>query len=151
MDPALPLGDRERALDVIYGFSCSCPLCDFQRTITPLLSDDGISPQTRQHLLEFTQCLTNVAHTHWDTLQDFLRVPALLHSLFHSSILPSLAESFSSKSHGPEPESALYDGLTLLGLYRLIYPPNYPQIGRLVTSDRDSSVTNLGHLRSACT
>ena len=132
MDPALPFGDRERALDVIYGFSCSCPLCDFQRTITPLLSDSDISPQSRHHLLEFTECLTDVAHTHRDTLQDFSKIPASLHSLFHPSILPRLAESFSSKSHGPAPESALHDGLTLLGLYHLIYPPNYPQIGRLL-------------------
>lgn len=134
MDPALPFSDRERALDVIYGFSCACPLCDFQRVITtPLLSDGDISPQSRQQLLEFTQCLTNVSPTHRDTLQDFSEIPASLHSLFHPSILPKLAESFSAKSHGPTPESALHDGLTLLALYRLIYPPNYPQIGRLVT------------------
>ncbi|KAF8270855.1 hypothetical protein EI94DRAFT_1722076 [Lactarius quietus] len=129
VDPALPFGDREQALDLIYGLSCSCPLCDFQRSITPSLSDGDISPQNRQHLLEFTQCLTNVAHTHRDTLQDISEIPASLHFLFHPSILPRLSESFSSKSHGQAPESALYDGLTLLGLYRLIYPPNYPQIG----------------------
>ena len=129
MDPALPFGDRERALDIIYGFSCSCTLCDFQRTITPLLSDSDISLQSRQRLLEFTECLTNVTHTHRDTLPDFSKIPASLHYLFHPSILPRLAESFSSKSHGPAPESALHDSLTLLGLYHLIYPPNYPQIG----------------------
>ncbi|KAH9042064.1 SET domain-containing protein [Lactarius pseudohatsudake] len=129
VDPALPFGDRERALNIIYGFSCSCPLCQFQRAIAPLLSDRDISPQNRQHLLEFTQCLTNVSHTHQDTLQDFSEIPASLHSLFHPSVLPRLAESFSSKSHGSAPESALDDGLTLLALYRLIYPPNYPQIG----------------------
>lgn len=129
VDPALPFGDRERALDIIYGFSCACPLCDFQRTITPLLSDRDISPQNRRHLLEFTQCLTNVPHTHQDTLRDFSEVPVSLHPLFHPSVLPRLAESFSSKSHGLAPESALHDGLALLALYRLIYPPNYPQIG----------------------
>ena len=71
-------------------------------------------------------------HVHRDTLQDFSEIPAALHSLFHPSILPGLAESFSAKSHGPAPELALHDGLTLLALYHLIYPPNYPQIGRLV-------------------
>ncbi|KAH9065349.1 SET domain-containing protein [Lactarius vividus] len=122
VDPALPFGDRERALNIIYGFSCSCPLCHFQRAIAPLLSDGDISPQNRQHLLEFTKCLTNVSHTHQDTLQDFSEIPVSLYSLFHPS-------SFSSKSHGSAPESALHDGLALLALYRLIYPPNYPQIG----------------------
>jgi hypothetical protein len=114
------------------GFRVLVPCVTFKETITPLLSDRDISPQSRQHLLEFTQCLTNVAHTHRDTLQDFSEIPASLRSLFHPSILPRLAESFSSKSHGPAPESALHDGLTLLGLYHLIYPPNYPQIGRPV-------------------
>ncbi|KAI0304357.1 hypothetical protein B0F90DRAFT_1704858 [Multifurca ochricompacta] len=113
--------DRQRALAAIYGFSCSCSFCAFQKIIVPSPSDGAISPRTKQCLLEFTRCFTSAPKLLHDSLQDFSRIPETLYTL--------LAESFSSKSHGTEVESALPDGLTLLALYCLIYPPNYPQIG----------------------
>ncbi|KAI0269910.1 hypothetical protein BC834DRAFT_922711 [Gloeopeniophorella convolvens] len=129
VDPALPLEDRERALGNIYGFSCSCALCHFQRGISASSSDGAISAQVRRHLLDFTGCSPDSPPLRHDTLQNFSDIPASLRSLFHPSVLPDLAESFSAKSHSASLDAALVDGLTLLALYHLIYPPNYPQTG----------------------
>ena len=43
--------------------------------------------------------------------------------------LPNLAEEFSLASHDGPFDVALKRGRTLLALYAVIYPQNYPQIG----------------------
>ena len=50
--------------------------------------------------------------------------------LTSTTYLPSLSEAFSKTSHeGPYAE-AIDRGLTLLAFYVMLYPPNYPQIGK---------------------
>jgi hypothetical protein len=56
-------------------------------------------------------------------LEEFL--PA-----FHPSYLPSLAEAFSLTSHDGPYDVAVQKGATLLALYCLIYPTNYPMVGQ---------------------
>ena len=58
-------------------------------------------------------------------------MPGSLAPVLHEAYLPELSETFSRASHdGPHAE-ALSTGLTLLALYALVYPANYPQIGEL--------------------
>ncbi|KAI0057828.1 SET domain-containing protein [Artomyces pyxidatus] len=128
IDPALPLEDRDRALDVSYGFRCTCPLCTFQRHIKP--STDPTNLTSAMPLLkEFTGCFLTQSPPRQDTLREFNAIPEALHSLFNSTILPNLAEAFSQASHNGSYATALDEGLNLLALYILIYPPNYPQTG----------------------
>jgi SET and MYND domain-containing protein len=55
--------------------------------------------------------------------------PIFLHPVLRESYLADLSERFSYASHEGQAEAALESGLTLLALYLLIYPMNYPQIG----------------------
>lgn len=45
--------------------------------------------------------------------------------------MQNLSERFSKASHEGQYEMALESGLTLLSLYMIVYPENYPQIGSL--------------------
>lgn len=45
--------------------------------------------------------------------------------------MQNLSERFSKASHEGQYEVALESGLTLLSLYMIVYPENYPQIGAL--------------------
>jgi SET and MYND domain-containing protein len=55
--------------------------------------------------------------------------PQSLHPALRESYLADLSERFGRASHEGQAEAALESGLTLLALYLLIYPLNYPQIG----------------------
>lgn len=60
----------------------------------------------------------------------FQRLPKDLKPLIHEAYLTALSERFSKAAHTGVYEAALEDGFTLLALYILIYPKNYPQIGK---------------------
>ncbi|KAI0050375.1 hypothetical protein FA95DRAFT_620593 [Auriscalpium vulgare] len=129
LDPALPLEDRTRALDVSYGFLCACSLCFFQRQLE-------ISPTTEHEfadfvplLHKFTGCVLSQPPPRHDSQRDFAVMPKYLHTFFARDVLPGLSESFSEASHQGSVAVALSKGHTLLALYLLVYPPNYPQIG----------------------
>lgn len=61
-------------------------------------------------------------------------VPRSLICILHESYLGQLSETFSKSSHEGKFEDADEAGLTILALYTIIYPPNYPQIGELGVS-----------------
>lgn len=55
--------------------------------------------------------------------------PRELACVLHESFMAALSEKFSEASHEGQYEVALETSSTLVSLYQLIYPPNYPQIG----------------------
>lgn len=59
-------------------------------------------------------------------------LPEPLRSAFHESYLSQLSEQFSKMSHEGGYEEALEAGETMLSLYNLIYPSNYPQLGTYI-------------------
>jgi hypothetical protein len=59
--------------------------------------------------------------------------PKVLYPVLHESYLMAVSQRFSNASHDGPSDIALETGLTLLALYVLIYPQNYPQIGECVS------------------
>ncbi|KAH9936369.1 SET domain-containing protein [Fomitopsis serialis] len=132
LDPALPVETRQQALQSNYGFSCSCPTCCIVERVHPMppprqgsTEMDDLESALRRYALSDAG---RVAELREDSvlLQE---MPVELAPVLHESYLPQLSETFSRTSHeGPYTE-ALSTGLTLLALYSLVYPANYPQIG----------------------
>jgi hypothetical protein len=60
-----------------------------------------------------------------------LDLPAALQCVLHESYMEQLSEQFSKASHEGDYDISIRSGITLLALYLLIYPRNYPQIGKL--------------------
>jgi hypothetical protein len=58
-------------------------------------------------------------------------LPLELQCVLHESYTEQLSEQFSKASHERDYITASVSGRTLLALYLLIYPTNYPQIGEL--------------------
>ena len=74
---------------------------------------------------------------------DFLRGPSLpnrpiestppaLYPVLREEYLTRLSSTFSESSHQGQYDLAINSGMTLLALYVLIYPSNYPQIGEYI-------------------
>jgi hypothetical protein len=58
-------------------------------------------------------------------------IPPPLFCVYHEEYLSIVSETFSKASHEGQYDVALDYGLTLLAVYIMIYPANYPQIGEL--------------------
>ena len=58
-------------------------------------------------------------------------IPESLRAVYHESYITTLSETFSKASHEGQYDIALDSGVTLLALYVLLYPVNYPQIGAI--------------------
>ncbi|THH19192.1 hypothetical protein EW146_g1923 [Bondarzewia mesenterica] len=131
LDPALPFSDRQHSLKINYGFTCICPLCRFGRHL-----DDSSSSPSEDDLLkvegvlhEFTGCLYTRPAPLLNSLRNYEDISPSLFPFFHSSVLPRMSDTFSRASHEGDFRVALEVGHTLLAVYLLVYPPNYPQIG----------------------
>ncbi len=59
------------------------------------------------------------------------KLPAELYPILNQSYLPGLTEAFSKASHEGECDLALSTGRTLLAVYVVIYPSNFPLIGTI--------------------
>ncbi|KAH9922858.1 SET domain-containing protein [Epithele typhae] len=134
LDPALPYRTRQDALRANYGFTCGCRLCTFQSSIDPVpappLRTDTDSPTDDAALREFA--LGDVARgsVRIPTAPGmFEGLPLELRAVLHEDYLPALSEAFSRTAHEGPYGHAVEAGLTLLALYVVVYPPNYPQIG----------------------
>ncbi|KAH9947569.1 SET domain-containing protein [Amylocystis lapponica] len=132
LDPALPFNTRQEALRANYGFTCACLLCSFSQHLKcPLPPERGtealdlLEAQLREFALGRQDRLVQLR----TDLHCFERVPETLYSLFHESYLPGISELFSRASHEGPYNDAVAMGLTLLALYVVRYPANYPQIG----------------------
>ncbi|TFK52419.1 hypothetical protein OE88DRAFT_1401683 [Heliocybe sulcata] len=129
LDPAIPLDVRQHQLQSRYGFTCTCPLCLFQQSISPV----PLAPPTELKTLEAALRLAiKPEGSEILTLPrgwDLPSLPERLYPLLHPTYLPALSETFSKASHEGDYLTALESGLTLLALYGTIYPVNYPLIG----------------------
>ncbi|GBE85025.1 SET domain-containing protein [Sparassis crispa] len=132
LDPALSFHTRQQALRMNYGFTCSCPLCSFTRHISPTPPPSRGSVQLEALETMLRTCVFGIQDRTSDLPHNdcqFSHMPAELYSLLHESYLPDISEIFSRSSHEGQYKDALEVGLTLLALYVLLYPCNYPQIG----------------------
>lgn len=89
-------------------------------------------PEERSELnRQFREYMETAAPAH-TMLSGSPTLPTMLGCVLHESYLPSLSETFSNASHDGPYDVALDTGESLLALYRLVYPPNYPQIGECI-------------------
>ncbi|TCD70138.1 hypothetical protein EIP91_004608 [Steccherinum ochraceum] len=133
VDPALPYDTRQDALRGNYGFTCTCSLCTTQKEIgvvpSPPEDPDELS-RLERGLCEYTwPAKEPVVVPATPTPELLIKMPTSLRPVLHPDYLPELSERFSKASHEGQYEVALPSGRTLLALYMVLYPPNYPQIG----------------------
>lgn len=137
LDPALPLDIRQGALQTNYGFTCVCELCTFQQAQVPIphlpsapedvhTLEQKLCEFVASHVLQLDPCGQSPAGQGRDVFSTY---PSELNALLNDSYLPTLSEQFSKASHEGDYVLALSSGRTLLALYAVVYPPNYPQIG----------------------
>ncbi|KZT65794.1 SET domain-containing protein [Daedalea quercina L-15889] len=132
LDPALPVEIRRQALQLNYGFSCSCLSCCATQHISAVPPPrrgstelDDLEGRLRRYALGDAERVAELREVS-SLLQ---KMPVELAPVLHESYLPALSEAFSRTSHEGPHKEALSTGLTLLALYALVYPVNYPQIG----------------------
>ena len=73
---------------------------------------------------------------HWPEKQLLFLLPKELLAVLHENFLPSLSSKFSNSAHDGPFEVAFHSGLSLLALYLIMYPKNYPQIGIITSAAR---------------
>lgn len=132
MDPAL-IESRQQIFELTYGFSCTCPSCNFISTLGSIPS----LPVSEAALAELDNTLQTFCFPSGDIDDPTLLVgfslpdlPENLHPVLRESYLLRLTDAFSISSHEGSYHIALDVGLTVLAVYVSIYPENYPQIGR---------------------
>lgn len=116
--------------DLTYGFRCRCSSCQFVETLGPIPSPPSKPDQfrtTAEMIREFVG-VNNLNHSGLPSRPQ-KALPRPLLCIFHEAYLSNLSETFSKASHEGQYDLALDSGLTLLALYIMIYPVNYPQIG----------------------
>ncbi|KAK7469251.1 hypothetical protein VKT23_003737 [Stygiomarasmius scandens] len=128
LDPAL-LQTRAQVFELTYGFTCKCTSCTFLGSVgrIPNPPKDGLELKSISTALEhFVREMGEVSVFQTGRSEGF---PPQLLCVLHETFLCDLSERFSAASHEGLYDVALEAGTTLTALYRLIYPPNYPQIG----------------------
>ncbi|KAJ7935654.1 hypothetical protein B0H13DRAFT_1949076 [Mycena leptocephala] len=128
LDPAL-LQSRQQIFQLTYGFECRCLSCIFFEKAGPIPSPPT-EPSDRDALaIKLMQFMKSTPYDGLTLTTGSPSFPSDLLAIFHESFIAYVAETFRNASHDGEYATALDSGKTLLALYRLIYPPNYPQIG----------------------
>ncbi|KAJ7288313.1 hypothetical protein C8J57DRAFT_1279819 [Mycena rebaudengoi] len=135
LDPAL-VQSRQQIFELSYGFKCRCPSCVFFEGVAPIPDPPSDAPQKHalaQKLVQFTKA-GGACDDHALALTAMspgakLAFPRELLPVFHEAYISFLSETFRNASHDGVYELALSSGEALLAVYRLVYPPNYPQIG----------------------
>jgi SET and MYND domain-containing protein len=128
LDPAL-LQSRQQIFQLTYGFECRCPSCLFFEKVGPIPSPPTDTIQRDELALKLTQFIKATPHDGLSLTAATVPFPNDLLAIFHESFVTYVAQTFRDASHDGPYGTALSSGETLLTLYRLIYPPNYPQIG----------------------
>ena len=134
LDPAL-IQSRQQILRSVYGFACACPSCIFVQDIGMVPEPPKTSTLRAKMEGELRRYvfpngpLRDLATIHRFNLKKE-SFPQALHPVLQEPYIADLSERFSRASHEGQAVVALETGLTLLALYVLIYPKNYPQIGK---------------------
>lgn len=120
---------RQQIFEFSYGFRCTCRSCQFLAG----LDHAPMAPRDEPHRSAIARALRE--YTGITPVNIRLRnevpasVPAILSDAFHEDFLTHLSNAFGEASHAGRYHDALDSGLSVLALYSLIYPANYPQIG----------------------
>ncbi|KAJ7672720.1 hypothetical protein B0H17DRAFT_1183338 [Mycena rosella] len=153
LDPAL-LQSRQQIFHLSYGFECRCPSCLFLERAGPIPNPPDHSAQRDELGLKLTQFMETTPYNGFTLSASSAPFPTELLPIFHESFITYVAETFRNASHDGSYTAALNSGQTLLAIYRLVYPPNYPQIGmhllelaktywnKIVSEDMDSSTAD---------
>ena len=131
LDPALS-ETRGKILQLNYGFECACPSCIFLNTILPLPplpAEKSDKKRLKDELRHFATIHSGIKSLPVLQLQN---VPADLRCALREDYMSSLSEEFSKAAHVGDYSGAIHAGLSLLALYLVIYPTNYPQIGKFL-------------------
>jgi SET domain len=129
LDPAL-LQSRQQIFELTYGFRCTCASCQFMETLGHIPSPPSSSDELHSvagTIREFVG-VNGLSHAGLPSRPQ-TTIPRPLFCIFHEVYLSTLSETFSKASHEGQYDLALDSGLTLLAVYIMIYPINYPQIG----------------------
>ncbi|KAJ7459866.1 hypothetical protein FB451DRAFT_1271782 [Mycena latifolia] len=128
LDPAL-LQSRQQIFQLSYGFQCRCNSCVFLEKVGPIPNPPDDPAQRNELALKLMQFMKATPYDGLTLPASSAPFPSEVLPVFHESFIAHLAETFRNASHDGSYTVALNTGQTLLALYRLIYPPNYPQIG----------------------
>ncbi|KAJ7095858.1 hypothetical protein B0H15DRAFT_75602 [Mycena belliarum] len=128
LDPAL-LQSRQQIFQLSYGFECRCDSCLFLEKIGPIPKPPDDQVERDKLALDLMQFMQATPYDGLTLSTCSIPFPSDLRPVFHESFIAHVAEKFRNASHDGLYSTALNSGLILLALYRLIYPPNYPQIG----------------------
>ncbi|KAF8134782.1 hypothetical protein K438DRAFT_1640448, partial [Mycena galopus ATCC 62051] len=128
LDPAL-LQSRQQIFQLTYGFECRCPSCLFFEKVGPIPTPPAETSERDDLACKLMQFMKATPHDGLTLTTNSVPFPTDLLPVFHESFITSVAQTFRDASHDGPYATALSSGMTLLALYRLIYPPNYPQIG----------------------
>ena len=122
---------RHKVFQITYGFTCECFTCTFLHKAGQIPEpslEHGDLVQLGLQLREFVgvERYLKTGKLEKKTLED---LPKPLRSVLNESYMAELSETFSKSSHEGNYARAADSGVTLLALYLLVYPKNYPQIG----------------------
>ncbi|KAF9445392.1 hypothetical protein P691DRAFT_710399 [Macrolepiota fuliginosa MF-IS2] len=128
LDPALTQS-RHQAFQYTYGFTCECHSCILIRKFGQIPRPDSLD--VTSSVSEALRSYVGVDHMVGANLPEpsLADLPASLRCVLHESYMEHLSEQFSKASHEGNYSIAVPSGFTLLALYLLVYPHNYPQIG----------------------
>ena len=132
MDPAL-IESRQQITKFTYGFSCTCPSCNFINTIgtiPPLPVSEVALADLDNALQRFCIPSGDIDDRTLLAGSALQELPENLYCVLHEEYLSRLTDIFSESSHEGSYLTALNVGLTVFAMYLLVYPENYPQIGR---------------------
>jgi len=129
LDPAL-LQSRQQMFDLTYGFRCTCSSCQFMETLGQIPSPPSSLGELRAVAVMVREFVgvNSLTYTGLPSRPQ-TPTPQPLFCVFNEAYLSTLSEAFSKASHEGQYDLALDSGLTLLAVYIMIYPANYPQIG----------------------
>lgn len=118
------------SLQMNYGFICTCPSCEFSKKIQPLapLPKGTELANLERKLSDFALQSSDGGGIHVKSF-DVMAISKDFFPFLNPSYLPNLSETFSKASHEGHYDTAVSAGHTLLALYLVLYPPNYPQTG----------------------
>ncbi|KAF7346334.1 Linear gramicidin synthase subunit D [Mycena sanguinolenta] len=128
LDPAL-IQSRQQMFQLTYGFECRCFSCLFFEKVGPIPDPPADNDKRDDLARNLMQFMAATPHDGLTLTNDGISFPSDLLPVFHESFIAYVAQTFRDASHDGPYATALSSGKTLLALYRLIYPPNYPQIG----------------------
>ncbi|KAL4258231.1 MUB1/samB family protein [Pleurotus pulmonarius] len=133
LDPAL-LQTRQQIFQLTYGFQCTCISCEGLKSVKsvgpiPDVPQDPVRLAALEYRLRTYIGVDDLEHCLLHTKPITQSLPPEIRCFLKEDYIEHLSGVFSQSSHDGPYDRALESGTTLLAMYLLIYPENYPQIG----------------------